>query len=228
MKQLISTILVLALFMTSGVGSFASDDTSKNINKEEYKNTEEEYNKSNEAINQVEKYLIRNSDGTFKLPDDIKSKINKEYHEYIPSIIKGMEETNELIHNGEYTSDENFNVTPTKSDVAESKILYGVKNDGYHPRLGLHKYWWGWELGISNAATQNIVDALAVGGGAAGVAAALAAGGIITSIAALPTGVAAGLATMGAGTINAVNRWGGYHGVFFRSLGPINFGYRHK
>ncbi len=58
-------------------------------------------------------------------------------------------------------------------------------------------YWWGVGVQISHATTQKIIKVLNAGGGAAGVAAALQAAGVITAGSAIATGIAAAALVMG-------------------------------
>lgn len=67
------------------------------------------------------------------------------------------------------------------------------------------RHWWGIQLVMSNKATNRIVKTLAGGAGAAGVAAALAAAGVISSPGVIPSGLAVALLTFGATSLDLCN-----------------------
>ena len=84
-------------------------------------------------------------------------------------------------------------------------------------RLSFH--WWGVRVDLDSYWTKKLLAAINTGAGAAGIAAALAAAGVISSPGALPAGVAAGILAIGSGVIsfcandNGVSLYVTYNGM---------------
>jgi hypothetical protein len=89
-------------------------------------------------------------------------------------------------------------------------------------RGGVNKlsfHWWGVRVDLDSYWTKKLLAAINTGAGAAGIAAALAAAGVISSPGALPAGVAAGILAIGSGVIgfcsndNGVSLYVTYNGM---------------
>ena len=65
--------------------------------------------------------------------------------------------------------------------------------------------WWGHQFQISNSATNKLIKVINAGAGAAGVASALSAAGVISSPGAIPTGVAAAIGWYGGAALGLCN-----------------------
>lgn len=93
----------------------------------------------------------------------------------------------------------------------------GVLARGGVNELSFH--WWGIRVDLDSYWTKKLLAAINTGAGAAGIAAALAAAGVISSPGALPTGVAAGILAIGSGVIgfcsndNGVSLYVTYNGM---------------
>lgn len=99
---------------------------------------------------------------------------------------------------------------PTRYQIRGSVLIQTVAHRGAsvdYPVVAdpLVRQWWGMQLVMSNSQTDRVVKALAAGAGAAGLAAALAAGGVISSPGAIPSGIAAAGAAFGAAALDLCN-----------------------
>ncbi|KQO18202.1 hypothetical protein [Paenibacillus sp. Leaf72] len=93
-----------------------------------------------------------------------------------------------------------------------------VHADSYNPPVGLYFYWWGWELSLSEYATQVLINGLNTGAASAAVASALQAAGIITAGTAAVTGIIAAVVWFGGAAIGLADSLGGNKGIYFRGL----------
>lgn len=164
-----------------------------------------------QAVETLEPYVSRSAeDGTFALdapPRVIRSVAPGVY----ATVLEGMEFVNGLILAGVMVSTDDLRVAPAVSATtdqevrSDAEILRG-KNEitcsWVNCTLRLDAYW-----------TNKLVSALAAGAAAAGIASLLATAGVITSPAAIPSGLAAGILALGsAGVAFCSNE----HGVWIR------------
>lgn len=75
----------------------------------------------------------------------------------------------------------------------------------------IHHRWWGTEIVLRARTVRKMGKAIALGAGAAGVAAVLSAAGVVSSVAAIPSGLTAAVLTLGRAALEVCN-WGN-HGI---------------
>lgn len=90
--------------------------------------------------------------------------------------------------------------------------------DSYSPPVGLYYYWWGYQLALDEWGTQVLVQSLSWGSGAAAVAAAMQASGIITAPSVPLSALAFAIGKMAAESIKFADYLGGNKGVYFSGL----------
>ena len=69
----------------------------------------------------------------------------------------------------------------------------------------LVRYWWGWQLVMSNLQAERLAGAIFAGAGVTGLLSAMAMAGIISSPGAVPTGVATAILTLGGSWVSLCN-----------------------
>lgn len=93
-----------------------------------------------------------------------------------------------------------------------------ARADSYSPPVGLYFYWWGWQLSLSEYATQVLINGLNTGAAATAVAAALQAAGIISAGSGAITAIVSAVLWLGSAAIGLADSMGGFKGVYFRGL----------
>ncbi|MDD5371596.1 MAG: hypothetical protein PHQ40_21155 [Anaerolineaceae bacterium] len=119
-----------------------------------------------------------------------------------------MEQTNARLRAGEFKlSEVHFGLAP--QIPAENSAITTLTDAGW---TGVAIYWWGFEFYFSESWTQVIVNMLWIGDGVAVICTAIAA--LFGSVpGAVICGLAAGIITIGAGTIGAVDALGDNQGI---------------
>ncbi|MFW6016264.1 MAG: hypothetical protein ACOCRK_07470 [bacterium] len=234
MKKLIILALVVAMFVTSSFSTLAKNNDQQRKNPKNKKQQVE----FNDVIAEYEQYLVRNDDGTLSLPKDIAKKVDKQYRKYINEIKKGLNDTNNLIKEGYLVSDKNFNMiqvnesTTLFNDNSTFSVSSTSTNDGYHPIRGLHFYWWGFELGLTNNDIDIIGGLILIGEGASGIAAGMKQIGLIKVPVANKYIIGAAVVVLGCwSVVEGINKLGGNNGVYIRKthLNSVPYvWYRHK
>lgn len=112
--RFISLVLV-AVLLVSNISMAAAPKTEVNLIQEK-----KEFYKT---IKEMEKYLVRNEDGTLNV-----TKIPNGNAEYIESILSGMAEINEQILNGYLESDENLRIYANEDYILKGNIRSNKEN----------------------------------------------------------------------------------------------------
>lgn len=158
-----------------------------------------------DLIEKLEPYVIRCDDGTFRLDIPAEVRINKNSPEF-KGILAGMNSTNELIRQGQLV---------TTPDLT----VYSVDGSQFVLQDGINKYksrWYGFEIWLSHSVCQYIETGVAIGEGAAAIAAACGIG--------LPVAIVIMTFIGVGGAVLAI--WDDGCGIHFKFLGgtpPIPF-----
>jgi hypothetical protein len=111
-----------------------------------------------------------------------------------------------------WATDANGTPVPTHFEVQGSTLTQVVDHsDAFtYPITAdpMIRHWWGVELRMSNLTVTRISNLLNAGAGAAAIAAALAAGGVISSPGAVPSAIVSGVLWFGSGALSVCN-WNG-------------------
>jgi hypothetical protein len=159
------------------------------------------------AVRLLAPHVTRQADGTFSL--DATPKVTAAVgSDLVGTIDASMGRVNDMVRDGELTTDSRLGVHLANGGV----LAKGGAN-------GLSFHWWGIEVDLDSYWTKKLLGVISAGAGAAGIAATLAAAGVISSPAALPAGVAAGVLAIGGGVIsfcsndNGVSLYLTYNGI---------------
>ena len=164
MRKVISIMLAIIMgiiIMMSGV--FANPSTEKPEALTETSPNQLTAVKTKKLITDLEKYLIKNVDGTIKLEIPVNERETLKVPE---GISLGLESTNRMIQNGYLNCDNEFEVTKTDKHKAFLKTNNVGETATY--RGGVTKikyYWWGFDIYLNNKNTKLMKNSY----GAAGV-----------------------------------------------------------
>jgi hypothetical protein len=143
-----------------------------------------------QAVRLLTPRVTRQADGTFRL--DASPRVAAQAgRRLVTTLDASMDRVNDMVRSGELTTDARLGV---------HLAVGGVLARGGVNKLSFH--WWGIEVNLDSYWTKKLLAAINTGAGAAGIAAALAGAGVISSPGALPAGVAAGILAIGSGVIS--------------------------
>jgi len=164
MRKVISIMLAIIMgiiVMMSGV--FAHPETSKPEALTKTAPNQFTAVKTKSLILSLEKYLIKNEDGTIKL----EIPVNERERLQVPEGIElGLESTNRMIQNGYLSCNNEFKLT--KTDKYQDFLKTNNVSETVTYRRGVTKiknYWWGYDIYLSNKHTKLMKNSY----GAAGV-----------------------------------------------------------
>jgi len=185
MQKVISVVLTAAILLPLVTGVAYADGLTKPSSPADLSPQEEQIalnearqSEMEQAIAVLEPYVVRNEDGTFSLLIDDPQKVGVR-SEVFAQLKASMERINELVRKGTLVTDENLDVRPADDQSSRLDNHQAVYSAGCPGHTFFEFHWWGYSFGMDHCVTNNIIYALSIGTGIAGIAAILAATNVI-------------------------------------------------